>query len=191
MKVLIYLFPLFFLSKVNGQVYELRGPDNICGNTTFQLFRNGVLNTTPITWLSNSNLQTVSSSNSQIIVSTNASGPVCSFPQGTISVLNGSSQILTYRNVIFLGCTFPITGSNNTLLFGTEGIYNIPTSYVTTGIGCRGYTTWVLSSNLEFTTSASPVNNRKIIVRRIDNGPAFVSFFYGDSQEFKKYILSD
>ena len=191
MKVLIYLFPLFFLSKVNGQVYELRGPDNICGNTTFQLYRNGVLNTTPITWLPNSNLQTVSSSNSQIIVSTNASGPVCSFPQGNISVLNGLSQILTYRNVLFLGCNFPITGTGNTLPYGVNGIYNIPTSYVTTGIGCGGYTTWVLSSNLEFTTSASSVNNRKIIVRRIDNGPAFVSFFYGDSQEFKKYILSD
>lgn len=196
--------------------WEIRGSDNICSNTVYQLFFNGVLNSQQIVWeftnYPNPNNQVLfsnqsnSSTSVSIVTFSNGCSPiqtVCCYPP-TITLrarLVATNQIVAERICLLLSCSsFPITGQTSTIPFpnpvepnGQKTTYTffINGTIAQNGRNCyggsQGYTTWVVSDNLKI-EDLSWVTSNKIKVTRTGPGQAFIDLYFGDGRAYRKII---
>ena len=196
--------------------WEIRGSDQICTNTVYQLYYNGTLNNQNIAWEYSTGLNPANQvnifnqSNSSVSLSLVSAGTGCSPsqticcypPTVTLSArLTSTNQIVASRSYLLLSCSsFPITGQTSTIPFpnplepdSSKTVYiffmNGPISQ--NGRNCysstNGYSVWVVSDNLKI-EDTSWVYSNKIKITRIGQGQGYLDFYFGDGLAYRKTI---
>lgn len=204
----IQLLPLFVTFSIQSKSQiVITGPDYACLGipVTFNLYQNGSLNSQPAIWSvttpnTNNKYRITANTPSMLTVvfDSVADGcdavyrpPVCLYApyfNVKISPETNLSINLASKSHISIKCPFPITGPS-TLELGASSIYNIPRSEITVALNANWYTSWEISSNLQFVEPFELINSSKIKIQRIDVGTAYLYFWMGDGLQYVMTIL--